>query len=45
MPRTTSVTGRLAATVAAGVPAHAAAARSRVRGTVVRFSGNDVHAD
>ena len=43
MRRTITVTGCLAATFAAGAPARADAAPSQVRGTVERFSGNDVH--
>ena len=45
MRRTITVTGCLAAAFAAGVPARADAIPSQVRGTVVRFSGNDVHVD
>ena len=45
MRRTITVTGCLSATFAVGVPARADAAPSQVRGTVVRFSGNDVHVD
>jgi hypothetical protein len=41
MRRTITVTGCLAATFAVGDPARADAAPSQVRGTVVRFSGND----
>jgi len=45
MRRKIIVTGCLAAIFAAGVPARADAAPSQVRGTIVRFSGNDVHVD
>src|SRR5688500_13888569 len=40
-----TLTGCVAAAFAAGTAARADAAPSQVRGTVVRFSGNDVHVD
>ena len=45
MRRTITMTGCLAAAFAAGAPAPADAAPNQVRGTIVRFSGNDVHVD
>jgi len=43
MRRMITMTGCLATAFAADAPARADAAPNQVRGTVVRFSGNDVH--
>ena len=45
MRRIITVTACLPTTFASDAPARADAAPNQVRGTVVRFSGNDVHVD